>query len=120
MDPSFVRVPGCLALIMIATALPALAAKDVPYVGIWSEELRNCGAAPASPESPMLIAKRRYDQYLTHCEFKSIEEKAGGFNISADCTVNEAKLTQQFTLTVSGDTLTFTDETSARDLQRCK
>ena len=40
--------------------------------------------------------------------------------MSADCTVAGNAQTANFTLTVSGDTLTFTDETGARDFLRCK
>jgi len=119
MRRSFLCSLACLSLVVVAT-LPVDAGDDTPYVGVWSLELRNCGAEESSPDAPMLIAEDRYDQYQTHCEFNSVEAKGGGFKISADCTIGDAKMTQEFTLTVSGDALTFTEETGARDYLRCK
>jgi len=119
MRQSYLCSLTCLSLIA-AAALPAHAGNDTPYVGIWSLEVRNCSAEESSPDGPMLIAEDRYDQYQTHCEFKSVEPKEGDFNVSADCTVAGNAQTATFTLTVSGDTLTFTDDTGARDFLRCK
>jgi len=119
MRPSFFCSLACLSLVAVAT-LPVYAADDTPYVGVWSLEVRNCGAEESSPDAPMLIAEDRYDQYQTHCEFKSVEAKGGAFKISADCSIGDAKMTQEFTLAVSGDTLTFTEETGARDFLRCE
>ncbi len=119
MQSSFVQALVCLVF-AVAAAHPALAADDAPYVGTWALEMRNCGADQASQDAPMLIAKDRYDQHETHCTFKSVEAKDGDFKIAADCSVEGDAQSHDFTLTVSGDTLTFADEAGARDFLRCK
>ena len=55
-----------------------------------------------------------------HCTFKSVTEKVGDYKVTGDCTVEGNAQSCDFTLTVSGDTLTFTDEAGARDFLRCK
>jgi hypothetical protein len=125
MRPSFARALArqslaFLFVLSIAAAVPAQAGNDTPYVGAWVLELRNCGAEESSPDGPMLVAEDRYDQDQTHCEFKSVAPSGADFQISADCTVGGNKQAAAFTLTVSGDTLTFTDDGGARDFLRCK
>jgi hypothetical protein len=119
MRDNFAYIPTCILLLLAATR-PAGAADDAPYVGVWSLELRNCGAGQGSEDAPMLVAKDRYDQHETHCTFKSVEANDADYKTSADCTVEGDTQTADITLTVSGDTLTFTDETSARDFLRCQ
>jgi hypothetical protein len=64
--------------------------------------------------------KDRYDQHEVHCTFKSVDAKESDYKIAGDCTVEGNAQSYDFTLTVSGDTLTFTDEAGARDFLRCK
>jgi hypothetical protein len=122
MRTSIIRVSGRLAFIVVAalTAIAPARAGDAPYVGTWALELGNCGAGQESQEAPLVIAKDRYDQHEAHCTFKSVAEKGGDFKISADCTVEGNAQAHDFTLTVSGDTLTFTDEAGSHDFLRCK
>ena len=70
--------------------------------------------------APLVIAKDRYDQHESHCTFKSVEGKDSDWKIASDCTVEGSAMPYDFTLTVSGDTLTFTDSGGARDFLRCK
>jgi hypothetical protein len=119
MKRSFVRILGFVTSITIGATILARA-EDAPYVGTWALEPTQCGAEQASAEAPLVIAKDRYDQHETHCTFKSVEEKAGDFKISADCTVEGSAQPQDILLTVSGDTLTFADAAGARDFLRCK
>ena len=79
-------------------------------------------AAPAqeNQNAPLVIAKDRYDQHESHCTFKSVDGKDSDWKIGADCTVEGSATPYDFTLTVSGDTLTFTDSGGARDFLRCK
>jgi hypothetical protein len=48
-----------------------------------------------------------------------IEARDGDFKNFADCTVEGNAQAADFALRVSGDTLTFTDETGPRDFLRC-
>ena len=79
-------------------------------------------AAPdrKTQNAPLVIAKDRYDQHESHCTFKSVEGKDSDWKIASDCTVEGSAMPYDFTLTVSGDTLTFTDSGGARDFLRCK
>jgi hypothetical protein len=107
-----------LAALLLAS-LPA-GAEDAPYIGTWSLELGNCGAGQDNPNAPLVIAAERLDQHETHCTFKSVDGKDGDYKIDGECTVEGKTEPTTFTLTVSGDTLTFTDSAGARDLLRCR
>jgi hypothetical protein len=104
---------------LVLAGLPARA-EDAPYVGTWSLELGNCAAAQDTANAPLVITKERLDQHETHCTFKSVEGNEGDYKVAGDCTVEGKTEPATFTLTVSGDTLTFTDSAGARDLLRCK
>lgn len=117
------RILALLAagLFAAGSAPTPAAAEDAAYVGVWGAELRYCGAPPADPNSPMEMSNDGYDQHLTHCDFKSVEQQGGSFNISAECSIEDGTVkVSQITLDVSGNTLSFTDETGARDYQRCR
>jgi hypothetical protein len=109
------------ALLVRALATSAAARADhPPYVGTWSLDPANCSAAQESENAPMVIAKDRYDQHETHCTFKSVTANAGDWKIAGDCSIEGTAMPYDFTLTVSGDTLTFTDSGGPRDFLRCK
>jgi len=104
-----------------AAALDAPAwADDAPYVGTWSLDPANCQTGQESENAPLVIAKDRYDQHESHCAFKSVAGKDSDWKFAAECTAEGDPLAYDFTLTVSGDTLTFTDTGGARDFLRCK
>jgi hypothetical protein len=113
-----------IALIVAATALALpsalVRADDAPYVGTWALDIANCKAPQDSQDAPLVIAKDRYDQHEVHCTFKSVEAQEGDYKVAGDCMVEGNPQAYDFTLTVSGDTLTFTDEAGARDFLRCK
>ncbi len=112
----------CLALIafVLAAAPAACAEGSEEYVGIWAIEQTYCGEPPASEKSPMAIAKHGYDQFETHCAFTSVEADGQTYAIVAECTVRDDVKTRSFEFTVAGDTLTFTDESGAQELVRCR
>jgi hypothetical protein len=114
--------PSRLAVLFAALVLAALPlrADDAPYVGTWALDIANCKILQDSQDAPLVIAKDRYDQHEVHCTFKSVTPKEGDYKVAGDCTVEGNPQSYDFTLTVSGDTLTFTDEAGARDFLRCK
>ena len=118
MRTTIARVSTCLVAVLLAAG-PARAA-DPPFVGTWSLDPTNCSTGQESQNAPLVIAKDRYDQHESHCTFKSVEGKDGDWKITSDCTVEGSAMPYDFTLTVSGDTLTFTDSGGARDFLRCK
>lgn len=114
------RTARVLGLLIAAAAIVPALADDAPYVGTWSLDPANCQAGQESENAPLVIAKDRYDQHESHCTFKSVTTKDSDSKVAAECTAEGAPLTYDFTLTVSGDTLTFTDTGGARDFLRCK
>lgn len=124
------RTPGttlslALALLGASGFAAATRADDPPpaepgYVGTWASDLAQCKVGQDRQEAPLVFSKDGYDQYETHCRFKSAEPSDSDWKVSADCTVEGNAQPYDFTLTVSGDTLTLTDDTGARDLLRCK
>lgn len=114
------RPATCLVLMAAAAlALPA-GADEAPYVGTWALDVTKCNEPQESQDAPLIIAKDRYDQHEVHCAFKSVDAKEGDYKVAGDCTVEGNPQSYDFTLTVSGATLTFTDEAGARDFLRCK
>lgn len=109
------------AVLIVATVLTAAARADDPgFVGKWSLDPANCSAAQESENAPLVIAKERYDQHESHCAFKSVNGGNGEWKIASECTVEGSPMPYDFGLTLSGDTLTFTDSGGARDFLRCK
>lgn len=113
----------CLAvaatLLSITTTTPARA-DDPAYAGTWASDLAQCKAAQDSQEAPLVLSADSYDQHETHCKFKSAEGADNSWKVASDCTVEGAAQPYDFTLTVSGDTLTVADDTGSRDLLKCR
>lgn len=109
---------AAVAAAAILAALPARA-EEPAYVGTWSGDLEQCKAPQEKQGAPMVIAKDRYDQHEAHCVFSSIEGTAPDWKIKADCTVEGSTQAMEFAFTVSGDTLTITDDTGTQDLLKC-
>lgn len=102
----------------LAFALAPAAAQD--FVGKWALDPANCGAPQESENAPLVIASDHYDQHESHCTFKSIEGGNGEWKIGSECTVEGSAMPYDFSLTLSGDTLTVTDSGGPRDFLRCK
>jgi hypothetical protein len=114
--PTFIRaLAASAALSFIASQAMA----EATYVGTWATDLAQCKVEQDRQEAPLILSKGGYDQHETHCTFKSIDGANGEWKIKSDCTVEGSAEPYDFTLTVSGDTLTVTDEAGARDLLRC-
>jgi hypothetical protein len=114
-----------LSLALSAFAVAAFAsapasAADPAYVGTWASDLAQCKVPQERQEAPLVLSKDGYDQYETHCKFTSVEGADSDWKVKSECTVEGTAQPYDFTLTVSGDTLTVTDETGSRDLLLCK
>lgn len=116
---SSLLVAAAIGVSTAALGVPARA-DDAAYVGTWSLDPANCQTGQESENAPLIIAKDRYDQHESHCTFKSVAGNGSDSKIAAECTAQGDALSYDFTLTVSGDTLTFTDSGGARDFLRCK
>jgi hypothetical protein len=95
-------------------------AEDPAYVGTWASDLAQCKTPQDSQEAPLVLSADSYDQHETHCKFKSAEGADNSWKVASDCTIEGAAQPYDFTLTVSGDTLTVADDTGSRDLLKCK
>jgi hypothetical protein len=116
------RTPQILvaaALIALALSSPAHAAEPA-YVGTWASDLAQCKVEQDRQEAPLVMTEKGYDQHETHCRFKSADGADNQWTVKADCTVEGSDTPYDFTLTVSGDTLTMGDEHGSNDLLRCK
>jgi len=111
-----------LAALWAATLAAGTAARadDPVFVGTWATDLAQCKVGQDRQEAPLVLSKDGYDQYETHCKFKSVDFKDGEWTIASDCTVEGSAEPYNFKLTLSGDTLTVTDDAGARDLLACK
>lgn len=113
---------AALAALLMAS-LPAHAddpADDPAYVGTWASDLAQCKVPQERQEAPLMLSKDGYDQYETHCRFTSVDGTSNEWKVTSECTVEGSAEPYDFTLTVSGGTLTVTDDTGARDLLLCK
>jgi hypothetical protein len=95
-------------------------AEDPAYVGTWASDLAQCKTPQDSQEAPLVLSADSYDQHETHCKFKSADGADNSWKVASDCTIEGAAQPYDFTLTVSGDTLTVADDTGSRDLLKCK
>lgn len=109
---------SALAALTLATA-PALA-QDPAYVGTWAFDVDQCATPQDSLGAPLVIARDRYDQHEAHCEFKMIEGGAPTWMVAALCTVEGSAHPMEFALSISGETLTVSDDSGSRDLVKCK
>lgn len=117
------RTPNArTAVLLIAAILLAspTRSEEQPFVGKWSLDPSNCGAGQESENAPLIIAKDRYDRHESHCTFKSVQPGDGEWKITSECSAEGSPTPYDFSLTVSGDTLTFTDSGGPRDFLRCK
>lgn len=112
-----------LALVALFASSPAVFAEgaaDPAYVGTWASDLAQCKIGQDRQEAPLVLTKDGYDQYETHCKFSSVDASDSQWKVKSDCTVEGSAEPYEFTLTVSGDTLTVADDTGSRDLLQCK
>lgn len=108
------------ALAISAAAAFAEGAAEPTYIGTWASDLAQCKVAQDRQEAPLVLSKDGYDQYETHCKFTSVDSASDQWKVKSDCTVEGSAEPYDFTMTVSGDTLTIADDTGSRDLLMCK
>lgn len=111
--------PTLAALAAVLLAAPHASAADPGYVGTWATDLAQCKVGQERQEAPLVLSKGGYDQHETHCTFKSVDGADGEWTVKSDCVVEGSAEPYDFTLTVSGETLTVTDEAGSRDLLKC-
>jgi hypothetical protein len=106
-------------IVPVMASIPAHA-DDPAYVGTWASDLAQCKVPQERQEAPLVLSKDGYDQYETHCRFTSVKGNGNEWKVTSECTIEGSAEPYDFALTVSGDTLTVTDDTGSRDLLLCK
>lgn len=90
------------------------------YAGTWAADLSKCKTPQSDPDAPLVLTAKGYDQHEAHCKFKGLKAAgAGEWKATAECSVEGDAQSIAVDLTVSGDTLTLTEDGTARDLLRC-
>lgn len=108
------------ALAGFAVAFMALPAAAADYTGTWAADLANCKNPQDSSNAPLVLSSKGYDQHEAHCKFSGLMPAgAGEWTGKAACAVEGDSQSFDVKLTVSGDTLTLTENGEGRDLLRC-
>ena len=101
--------------------MPSGPAHAADYAGTWAADLANCKtSAGARGCTAGSLAKGNTHQHEAHCTFSGLKPSgAGEWAGKAACSVEGDSQSVEVKLTVSGDTLTLTEDGAARDLLRC-
>lgn len=117
------RLPRLIHSAIVAgliSAIAALPAQAADYAGTWAADLSHCANAQDVQDAPLIVSANGYDQHETHCKFEGMKPSgAGEWAGKAVCSVEGDKQSFPVKLTLSGDTLTLTEDGAARDLLRC-
>jgi hypothetical protein len=97
---------GCELLKNDAPAYCAQYAQSEAYVGKWASKPDQCQVDQSLENAPLMMARRRFDQYETHCEFASVQPERASWRVQARCSLQGDRTTLRFTLAVEGDRLT--------------
>jgi hypothetical protein len=90
------------------------------YAGTWAADLANCKTPQERADAPLVLSSKGYDQHEAHCTFSGLKPTAAGeWAGKAACSVEGDSQAFEVKLTVSGDTLTLTEDGASRDLLRC-
>ncbi|MGZ8408964.1 MAG: hypothetical protein ACXWVS_03400 [Hyphomicrobium sp.] len=108
------------AMVSLAYAGASGPAHAADYAGTWAADLANCKTPQDSTEAPLVLSSKGYDQHEAHCTFSGLKPSgAGEWDGKAACSVEGDSQSFDVKLTVSGDTLTLTEDGASRDLLRC-
>jgi hypothetical protein len=73
-----------MGVLVTCAALPVGAfAQSEPYVGKWAAKPDQCQVDQSLENAPLVVARRRFDQYETHCEFTSVRPERASWRVQA-------------------------------------
>ncbi len=117
------RSPRLITAAIFAGVMSGIAAFPVQaadYTGTWAADLSQCKMGQDSQDAPLIITAKGSDQHESHCTFEGLKSSgAGEWSGKAACSIEGDKQSFDIKMTVSGDTLTLTEDGAARDLLRC-
>jgi len=115
-----IRLDAAMLLTASLLAVAAAPAFADGFAGTWAADLAHCRSPQSSADAPLVLTGKGYDQHEAHCTFEGLKAKgAAEWAGRAACSVEGDRQSIAVNLTVSGDTLTLTEDGSARDLLRC-
>jgi hypothetical protein len=115
------RLPIAAILAGIGLGFTVLPVHAADYAGTWAADLSSCKTGQDSQDAPLVLTAKGYDQHETHCSFEGLKPAGPGeWSGKASCSVEGDRQSFAVKLTVSGDTLTLTEDGAARDLLRCR
>lgn len=104
----------------IAIAAHGTASAAEEFAGTWAADLANCKTPQSRQDAPLILSAKGYDQHETHCKFSGLKPAgAGEWTAAAQCSVEGDTQSFDVRLTVSGQTLTLSEDGGGRDLLRC-
>jgi hypothetical protein len=123
MNPTggLLRGGAALGVLLTCAALaPDAFAQSEAYVGKWASKPDQCQVDQSLENAPLVMARRRFDQYETHCEFTSVRPERASWRVQARCSLQGDRTTLRFTLLVEGNRLTIRYANGgATTYQRC-
>lgn len=104
----------------IAIAAHGTASAAEEFAGTWAADLANCKTPQSRQDAPLILSAKGYDQHETHCKFSGLKPAgAGEWTAAAQCSVEGDTQSFDVRLTLSGQTLTLSEDGGGRDLLRC-
>ncbi len=105
---------------LAATASFAATCQAGEFAGKWAADLENCKLRQDSADAPVVMSAKGYDQHEAHCTFNGLASAGENeWSGKAACSVEGDQQSIVIELTLSGDTLTLTEDGNSRDLLRC-
>jgi hypothetical protein len=86
------------------TTLTASAANPA-YVGTWATSAKKCKLPSDTLDAPVVMSRMAYNQFETHCDFKSLKMVRGGWKARVVCLVEGAKEKDTLTIRASAKTM---------------
>ena len=119
--PRSPRLMIAACVVSAMSGLASLPAQAADYAGTWAADLTQCKTGQDSPDAPLILTAKGYDQHEAHCTFASVQKTgSASWRMRARCSVEGDRQAHTFDISVDGRTLTLRDGYGARRLVRCR
>lgn len=98
--PNRTAVFAAAAAVAVLMSLPAAAANPV-YVGKWAASAKACKLPSDTLDAPVVMSRMAYNQFETHCDFKTLKKSGAAWRAKVVCLVEGAKEKDTMTITAS-------------------
>lgn len=88
------------AAMAVGLSLPAAAANPA-YVGKWATSAKACKLPSDTLDAPVVMSRLAYNQFETHCDFKTLKKSGAAWKAKVVCLVEGAKEKDTMTITAS-------------------